>query len=48
MDAGIIENCGKYSRVAGAGCTCLMWPCESVRSVVSLKVHIFACTLCAR
>ena len=38
MDAGVIENCGKFSRVATAGFSCLTCPFETVRGVVSLQV----------
>lgn len=39
MEAGIIENCGKFSRVIPAGCYCLMWPWESYVNKLSLKVN---------
>lgn len=39
MDAGVIENCGKFSRVATAGFSCLTCPFETVRGVVSLQVQ---------
>jgi len=35
MDAGIIQNCGKYSRVAAPGCVCLMWPFESIVGTIN-------------
>ena len=38
MDAGIIENCGKYSRIAPAGCVCIACPFENIVSRISLKV----------
>jgi hypothetical protein len=41
MDAGVIENCGKFSRVATAGFSCLTCPFETVRGVVSLQVATF-------
>eukprot|EP01039_Chlorochromonas_danica_P002509 gene2509-2747_t len=39
MDAGVIENCGKFSRVVPAGWVCLMYPCEQVVRSVSLRVQ---------
>lgn len=39
MDAGIIENCGKFSKVVPAGCVCLMFPCENIVKDVSLRVQ---------
>jgi regulator of protease activity HflC (stomatin/prohibitin superfamily) len=39
MDAGVIENCGKFSRVVPAGCVCLQFPCETIVRGVSLRVQ---------
>lgn len=39
MDAGIIENCGKYDRVAGAGFVLLKWPFECIKTTLSLKIR---------
>jgi len=36
---GIVQNCGKFSRVMSPGFACLKWPCESVAGVVSLKLQ---------
>ena len=41
MEAGIIESFGKFSRVAGAGFTCIKYPIENIRARVSLKVSIY-------
>ena len=38
MNAGVIENCGKYSRIAPAGCICMQWPFESIVRTLSLKI----------
>eukprot|EP01041_Mallomonas_annulata_P005689 gene5689-11476_t len=38
MNAGVIENCGKFSRVAGAGFFCIFWPFENIKAVLSLKI----------
>ena len=38
MDAGIIENCGKFNRVAPAGFHLLTCPCESIVARMSLKI----------
>ena len=38
MDAGIIENLGKFDRVAGAGFHCVFYPLESIVHRMSLKV----------
>ena len=39
MNAGVIENCGKYEKTAPAGLICLLWPCQTVVKVLSLKVQ---------
>mmetsp|Transcript_708 Transcript_708/g.1526 ORF Transcript_708/g.1526 Transcript_708/m.1526 type:complete len:295 (+) Transcript_708:120-1004(+) len=39
MDAAVLENCGKYSRVAPAGCFCIMWPCEQIKARVPLRIN---------
>ncbi len=39
MDAGIIENCGRYERIVPAGCYCLMCPLENLVSKVSLRIQ---------
>lgn len=39
MNAGVIENCSKYSRVAPAGFVFLKWPFESVVKIMSLKIE---------
>jgi regulator of protease activity HflC (stomatin/prohibitin superfamily) len=39
MNAGIVENCGKFERVAPAGFLCLKWPFESVVRTLSLKTQ---------
>ncbi|KPI89177.1 hypothetical protein ABL78_1740 [Leptomonas seymouri] len=37
---GVVENCGKFDRLADPGCICLL-PCmESIRGTVSLRVAI--------
>lgn len=35
----MIENCGSFSRLASAGCVCLLFPMENIQGVVSLKVR---------
>ena len=39
MNVGVIENCGKFNRLAQPGVTCLVFPCENLRSVISLKIN---------
>ena len=39
MNAGVIENCGKYNKIAPAGLICLMWPCQNLVNIVSLKIQ---------
>lgn len=39
MNAGVIENCGKYSRIAPPGCHCIAFPFQTVTSRVSLKIR---------
>jgi len=43
MDAGIIENCGKFDRVVPAGCVFLMCPFETLTSSVSLRLRYLEC-----
>ena len=38
MNAGVIETCGKFSRIAPPGCHCIMFPYETLSARVSLKV----------
>eukprot|EP01033_Poteriospumella_lacustris_P001543 gene1543-1118_t len=38
-EVGVIENCGKFSRLAEAGCFCLSCPFEYVAGRVSLRVQ---------
>jgi regulator of protease activity HflC (stomatin/prohibitin superfamily) len=38
-EAGVVENCGKFSRVIPAGCTCLIWPVETFRAKINLKIQ---------
>jgi regulator of protease activity HflC (stomatin/prohibitin superfamily) len=37
--AGVVENLGKYSKVAPPGLTCVQWPLESVVATLSLRVR---------
>jgi regulator of protease activity HflC (stomatin/prohibitin superfamily) len=39
MNAGVVENCGKFSKVAPAGFVCLSWPWESLVKTLSLKIQ---------
>jgi regulator of protease activity HflC (stomatin/prohibitin superfamily) len=41
MDAGVVENCGKFEYIAPAGCLCLIWPCYQLINTVSLKIQHF-------
>mmetsp|Transcript_20394 Transcript_20394/g.28600 ORF Transcript_20394/g.28600 Transcript_20394/m.28600 type:complete len:296 (+) Transcript_20394:71-958(+) len=36
---GIIQNFGKFVKVASPGCICLSWPCESLAGTVSTKLR---------
>ena len=36
------DDTGKFSRVAPAGCLCIMWPCESIVKTVSLRIQYMA------
>lgn len=39
MEAGLIENCGVFSRVAPPGFVCLCWPFENIVTRMSLKIE---------
>lgn len=39
MEAGVIESCGKFSRVVPAGCVCLMCPCERIVARIPLRIN---------
>eukprot|EP00607_Mallomonas_marina_P010536 CAMPEP_0182418280 /NCGR_PEP_ID=MMETSP1167-20130531/2755_1 /TAXON_ID=2988 /ORGANISM="Mallomonas Sp, Strain CCMP3275" /LENGTH=286 /DNA_ID=CAMNT_0024592423 /DNA_START=46 /DNA_END=906 /DNA_ORIENTATION=+ len=39
MNAGVVENCGKYSKVGTAGFFCIMYPCENITGIVSMKIQ---------
>ena len=39
MDAGVVENCGKFDRILAPGCHCIKFPFESISARVSLKVQ---------
>eukprot|EP00596_Hydrurales_sp_CCMP1899_P002338 CAMPEP_0119042364 /NCGR_PEP_ID=MMETSP1177-20130426/14837_1 /TAXON_ID=2985 /ORGANISM="Ochromonas sp, Strain CCMP1899" /LENGTH=279 /DNA_ID=CAMNT_0007009117 /DNA_START=159 /DNA_END=998 /DNA_ORIENTATION=+ len=38
MNAGVVESCGKFSRVLPPGCHFMLWPYEMITSNVSLKI----------
>ena len=38
MDAGVVENCGKYSRILPPGLHCICFPVEAIAARVSLKI----------
>eukprot|EP01038_Epipyxis_sp_PR26KG_P012771 gene12771-17123_t len=38
-EVGVIERCGKFNRLAEAGCFCVLWPFDSVVGKVSLRVE---------
>lgn len=38
MQAGIVENMGKFSKVAPAGFTFVKWPLEEIKGRVNLQV----------
>lgn len=38
MDAGVVESCGKYSRILPPGLHCICFPIEAVAANVSLKI----------
>mmetsp|Transcript_17419 Transcript_17419/g.12443 ORF Transcript_17419/g.12443 Transcript_17419/m.12443 type:complete len:287 (+) Transcript_17419:51-911(+) len=38
-EVGVIENCGKFSRLGEAGCICLFCPMEYIAGRVSLRVQ---------
>lgn len=42
-EVGIIENCGKVSRTAPAGCVCLLPFVETIRQKMSLKIQKLDC-----
>ena len=44
MDAGIVESCGKFSRVVPAGLVCLMCPCERIVARVPLRINYMEVT----
>jgi regulator of protease activity HflC (stomatin/prohibitin superfamily) len=39
MNAGVVENLGKFSRVIPPGFACLLYPLESIASTISLKIQ---------
>eukprot|EP01031_Cornospumella_fuschlensis_P044519 gene44519-54446_t len=39
MDAGVVEHCGKFSRVVPAGFSCLCFPFEGITRTMSLRVQ---------
>jgi hypothetical protein len=39
MEAGLVENCGRFDRVVPAGCYCLLCPVENLVSRVSLRIQ---------
>lgn len=39
MDAGIIENCGRFERIVPAGFYCLMCPVENLVNKMSLRIQ---------
>ena len=38
MDAGVVENCGRFDKILAPGCHFIMYPFETVSARVSLKV----------
>jgi regulator of protease activity HflC (stomatin/prohibitin superfamily) len=38
MDAGVVESCGKYSRILPPGLHCICFPIEAIAANVSLKI----------
>lgn len=39
MNVGIVENCGKFSRLAQPGVNMLVCPFEEIKSIISLKIN---------
>jgi len=39
MNAAVIENCGKFSRIGSSGLFCILWPLEDIKAVMSLKIQ---------
>ena len=39
MDAGIVENMGKFDRVASAGLVCVKFPLETIVGRVNLQTN---------
>lgn len=38
-EVGVMQKCGKFSRLVEAGCGCYLWPWESMVGVVSLRIQ---------
>jgi len=38
-EVGVVERFGQYSKLAGAGCNCIFWPCEAMVGKLSLRVQ---------
>jgi hypothetical protein len=38
-EVAVIENCGSYSRIVPAGCSCIQCPFESIVGYMSLRVQ---------
>lgn len=38
-EVGVVERCGRYSKLASAGCNCVWYPCEQVVGRLSLRVQ---------
>eukprot|EP01038_Epipyxis_sp_PR26KG_P008446 gene8446-11424_t len=39
MNAGVLENCGKFEKVVPAGFVCVLWPCYNISAAISLKIN---------
>ena len=39
MEAGVVENCGRFSKVVPPGLSCILFPFEVVTAKLSLKIH---------
>ncbi|KAJ8605645.1 hypothetical protein CTAYLR_000142 [Chrysophaeum taylorii] len=39
QNIGVMERCGKFSRLTGPGFHCVAWPCETLVGKVSLRVQ---------